>query len=209
MSSTKINPTRMRRFVGQADSRGQGVGGVCAPLKGATPPTISPGREDVKKVFLQLSKEEQKKLLDEVAADQLLAMSGQPSKARDLAMWAEAVHKALEDVIGTGAVDAPGVGLLKRLLGASAAWGPVDQFMQTSRLQEAPVQERQHIFHTLATLLVARAQQVARHSGAPLGPKLVCNCTINISGIFDAAFPGYVASGLARMVVRSHTQGQA
>lgn len=181
---------------------GRGVGDP--PLKGVSPLPPTPTREEeARKVFHQLTPQQQKKLLDELSADQLLATSGKSAKEREVGMWAEAVHKALQEAMGSVTVDLPGVQVVRRLLGPEGAWQHVRSFMEVSRLHEGTVQERQLAYHVLASLLVSHARTVARKTGAPLGPKLVANCTVNLPGVFDASFPGYLASGLARLVVRS------
>jgi hypothetical protein len=75
--------------------------------------------------------------------------------------------------------------------------------MRASKLLDLPVLERQQAYNLVAELLVQYAKVAARRSGAPMSPKLVANCSQNVAGVFDSAFPGYAASGLARMVVRA------
>lgn len=200
-------PTRRLMSVGSAATAHAGRGVDAPPLEGGTPlPPAADQVEELKKVCLQLPPKQLKKMLDELAASQLLDLSGVSAADRDLGMWAEAVHKALQDCLGSSGQDLPGVQAVRKLLSASSHWAPVQAFMQASKLDQGTVQERQLAYHCLAGLLVRHARGVARHTGAPLVPKFVANCCHNISGVFDEAFPGYVASGLARLVVKRTQQ---
>lgn len=74
--------------------------------------------------------------------------------------------------------------------------------MTSSKLSELRVVERQAVYNLLAELLVEHAGYVARKSGAPLGPKLIGQCTGSLPGVFEASFPGYLAAGLAPILAR-------
>lgn len=124
-------------------------------------------------------------------------------KSRDLDMWSVAVHSALVRVIGGGSGGVPGPVLVKRLLAPVSIWGPVADFMQASGLDKLKVQERQAAYYTLAELLVGHARAVSKKSRAPLSVKLVGNCTGNLMGVFENAFPGYLQAGLAKVVAKT------
>lgn len=149
----------------------------------------------MKELVGSLGVEQRKELLAYLALEQ--QATKQPS--RDLEMWSVAVVEALDKAIG------PSIGALviRKQLSASTAWNPVAQFMEASRLQDLTVVERQGIYTLLAKLLVKHAREVAQRSGAPLSGKLVASCAGNLPGVFDGAFPGYLAAGLAPMVARS------
>jgi len=119
---------------------------------------------------------------------------------RDLDMWVAAVYEGLQTAFGAG--DGAGVGpaAVKRTLGSPACWGPVAEFMGFSKLDQLKVAERQSVYQLLAGLVIKHARYVSSHSGAPMSAKLVGSVSVNIAGIFDQAFPGYLASGLAKMV---------
>lgn len=146
---------------------------------------------------------EQKQLLDRAAAAQLLLVESKRAD-RDVSMWSAAAYDAFCRVIG--GVGAAGVGpqVARRLLGAATAWQPVEQFMSVAGLSELPVVDRQAVYNMLADLLVQHAKELARYTGAPFSVKFIANLAQNISGVFDAAFPGYLEAGLAHVVARRH-----
>ena len=127
--------------------------------------------------------------------------SGQGS-GRDLEMWAQAVYEALGDAVGVEVGAGQGPALIKRTLAVPAAWAPVTTFMASSKLSTLMVVERQAIYVMLAKMVVQNARYIARKSGAPLAARLVGSCAANVASLFDNAFPGYVASGLALMVAK-------
>jgi hypothetical protein len=148
-----------------------------------------------------MSVAEQKELLDKLSASLLLA-SATDSKDRDLAMWSEAVHERLTEALGGGRASTSGVVVTRKLLATTAAWSPVRTFVDTTKLSELRVVDRQAVYMLLADLLVRHARSVAQRSGAPFSAKLVANCTVNLPGLFDAAFPGYIEAGLVRVIAR-------
>lgn len=76
--------------------------------------------------------------------------------------------------------------------------------MSVAGLSELPVVDRQAVYNMLADLLVQHAKELARYTGAPFSVKFIANLAQNISGVFDAAFPGYLEAGLAHVVARRH-----
>lgn len=117
-------------------------------------------------------------------------------------MWATAVHEALQEALGGSLGSTVGPMAVQRIVGTHKAFEPVSEFMAHSRLREVQVVERLALYRLLAELLVAHARKVARHVDAPLSLKLVVNCTNNVAGLFDSAFPGYLGAGLAHIVAR-------
>lgn len=148
----------------------------------------------------QLSDKQRKALLDQLALKQQTAVLA--SRDRDLDMWVIAVTAALVSALGDEDGGGPGPVLIKRVCGAFSVWSPVRAFCERLGLLDLKVVERQAAFAFLVQLLVERARAVSHYSGAPLGPKLVANCSADLAGIFERAFPGYLASGLAGVVVR-------
>ena len=128
-------------------------------------------------------------------------------QTRDVDMWAGAIQTALAALNGGGGGAVQGVMVIKRYVGNPAAWGPVRDFMKTSKLDSLTVTERQSCYNMLAKLVTENAKSVARYTGIPLTTKLVAGCAANISGIFQRSFPGYLESGLALMVARRLTAG--
>ena len=147
-----------------------------------------------------LSSGERKKVLDHLLLDTQL--NGESEADRDISMWAEAVHREVTRRLGSSDGGLVGPGIVRRLVAVGTSWKPVQQFMQSSKLAELQVTERQRAYYLLAELLVRHALVVARRSGAPFSVKLVAQCTNNLPGVFEDSFPGYLEAGLARMVAR-------
>ena len=149
-----------------------------------------------------LSTADRKLLLDQLLLDRNTT-SGGKSQVRDVAMWAASVHQALEKAVGASGGELVGQAVVAKWLGSGTVWKPVADFMQSSKLHELAVADRQQVYNMLATLLVAHAREVSRRSGAPLSVKLVGQCTGNLPGVFESSFPGYLENGLAKMVARA------
>lgn len=169
---------------------------------GVSPPSLGTGTVELQNLLNladQLKPKDRKELLDRLALQHGLEVAPTASD-RDLNMWSEAVHCALEESLGGEMGAGVGVLAIRRLVGARSAWAPVSEFMRTSKLSDLTVMERQSCYGMLAKLLVDHARYVARQSGAPLGPKLVSSCAGSIRGIVDRAFPGYLAAGLLHVI---------
>lgn len=82
-------------------------------------------------------------------------------------------------------------------------------FMADAKFDQLKVAERQSVYALLAQMVVTQAQAISRNGYAPLGPKLVANCSQNIAGLFDQNFPGYLRAGLAHIVARQLTRTAA
>lgn len=148
----------------------------------------------------QLSAKDRKALLDTLLLEQQL--DDGPPAARDVAMWAEAVHREFTQAVGSADGGLVGPGVVRKAVQVGTSWKPVLSFMQSSKLMELSVTERQRAYYMLAQMLVRHARSVARHTGTPLTLKLVCNCTGALAGLFDNAFPGYLEAGLAKVIAR-------
>ena len=151
----------------------------------------------------KMSTKDRKAVLDSLLLEQQL--SDGPKANRDLDMWAEAVHREFTQRLGSADGGLVGPALVRKAVAVGTSWAPVQAFMETSKLQELPVVERQRAYYMLAELVVRHALGVARHTGIPLSVKLVSQCTGNLPGLFDNAYPGYLEAGLAKMVAR-HTE---
>lgn len=163
--------------------------------------TEAPDSDSVLKLANQLSPADRKALLDKLALQHGLESTPAASD-RELNMWTEAIHDALQEALGSSAGADVGFLVVRRTVGARSAWAPVTEFMELSRLSELTVTEKRQAYRLLAQLLVDHARFVARKSGAPLGPKLVGSCAGSIRGVFENSFPGYLQAGLARVVAR-------
>lgn len=204
-------PAVTRRSVGAGTI--DGLGREESPLKGGSLPTPVTGSvkeeigvSNVLDLANQLTAAQRQELLDQLALNNQL--TNKAATNPDLDLWAQAIHNALGEVIGAEEGGSYGVMLIKRILGSTAAWRPVEKFMSVSRLGEAKRTERYSVYLLLARMLVEHAATVASRSGAPLSAKLVGTCTVNLPGVFEKNFPGYLAAGLAPMVAKQ-MQGYA
>jgi hypothetical protein len=160
-----------------------------------------PSLDHVKTLADQLTVAERKELLAYLASLQL----DETGRGRDVDMWSQSIYDALTATIGTGGGGVVGPLAVKRLVAARSSWAYVETFMAATKLDELTVAERQSVYTMLARLLVDRAAAVAKHAHVPLTPKLVANNTGDLAAIFDEAFPGYAAAGLARFVAKRLT----
>lgn len=161
--------------------------------------TVSPSHivESVEQAALGMSKADRQALFDR------LSLSLQESEAtRDSGMWAQAVVRALQTVLGAGGASAYGPAVAKGVVGAVKAFAPIAEFIKTVGLDEFHIVERQAALNFLAEMVVADADDFARHAGIPLGVKLVSQRQANVRGIFDRAFPSYLSAGLGKIVFR-------
>jgi len=149
-----------------------------------------------------LSSADQQRLLDHLSLAARHLRFNDSQTERDLGMWAAAVGAEVSARTSTGTMSGCGPLLLRKLLGAATSWAQVQDFMRVTKLAELSVVERQSVYNLLAQLLLQYAERVSERTGAPLTPKLVCSCASSIAGIFDSAFPGYAASGLAPIMAR-------
>ena len=162
---------------------------------------------DILATASQLTAKQRQELLDQLSLANKMTRAS--DNDRDLDMWATAVHAALTDRVTASDGSAYGRLLVKQSLASTQNWRPMQEFMEQSRLNELKVVERASVYHMLADLLVDHARSVAQRSGAPLGPKLVGNCTHAMAGVFDQAFPGYLRAGLAKIAARQLVRGTA
>lgn len=177
------------------------------PLKGLGGGGLNSGSEasqrklelqDLLHLADQLNVAERRELLDRLA----LKAQTADRPDRDIEMWAGAVYDALQDQLGASAGAMGGPLVIKRVVGATSSWKPVEQFMKASKLAELKVPNRLAVYRMLARMLVDYVDDLARSSRLPLTPKLVANCSGHLPGLFEASFPGYLQAGLAHMVAR-------
>ena len=150
--------------------------------------------DDILGLTAELSAAARKELLARLA----LAESGRTSaQDRDLNMWSQAVYDALVKVQGTSV---PGPAVIKKLVGVSAAWEPLRDFMTATKLQDLAVVKRQSVYVLLARLVVEEAEDFCKWAKAPLGPKIVATRCRHVAGTFNKSFPGYIQAGLVSLV---------
>jgi hypothetical protein len=177
-------------------------GGVSPSLRGEpTPPHFSENEsEEIITAWRQLNRMQQRAMLAKMSLE--LQQGPSAEESRDVDLWSDAVYSALRDAIGPSDASGHGPQVVRRLMGASSAWAPVAEFITNGRLDKLRPAERMAVFGLLAKLLVARAKRVAARADIPLSAKLVAQNTPHIAGIFDNAFPGYLANGLIGSVSR-------
>lgn len=180
--------------------------GLLSPSKGGSNNNpILEGKEEVNEVAIlekwrQLDRSGQRAVLAKMSFE--LQNTSSSEESRDVDLWAVAVTSALREALGPSDGAGHGPQVVRRLLGASSAWTPVAEFIATGRIGNLRPAERLAVFDLLAKLLVERAKRVAARADIPLSAKLVAQNAVHIAGIFDNAFPGYLANGLVGAVSR-------
>lgn len=206
-------PSVTSRVEEKTQSRGLGGEEYGTPFGVPSSPHVSPGecRKEKKESNVaslleqanSLTAAQRQELLDNLALNNQLTHKAATN--RDLDMWAEAVAIALDEVVGSNTGEGGGSYgslLVKRSLGSSACWRPIEAFMEKSKLRSLMVNERQAIYLLLARLLVEHCKERCRYVGAPLSLKFVSQQTSSVAGVFEQSFPGYLAAGLAPMVAK-------
>lgn len=143
-----------------------------------------------------------KQLLDHLA----LKSTTEQHDPRDVDMWSGAVYEALQRALGASGGSLGGPMTVKRAVGATSSFGFIRDFVADAGLADAAVMEKQAFYKLLARLLVNHAADVARHVGAPLSVKFVANNSVNVAAVFERSFPGYLRSGLARVMLGALTR---
>lgn len=151
---------------------------------------------DVLELVTELNKQStstRKRILDELALG--LKQESSTSASRDVEMWLKAVTTELTAVLASQFYF--GNAMKQSVVG----WSYVEEFMHSSGLSRCSVVQRAGIYRILASLLIKHAQHIAEHVGQPLSLKFVLSCSNAVPGLFDAAYPGYLSSGMASAVV--------
>lgn len=184
--------------------RGEGVR-MGAPVRAGDAPTRTYAKEDkVNSLLVEvsaLSAAERKELLARLALSESSRVSDQD---RDVTMWSQALYDALVKVQGTSV---PGPAVIKKLVSVPAAWAPMRDFMEATKLQDLAVVRRQSVYVLLARLIVEEAEEFCEWAQAPLGPKIVATRCRHVAGTFNKAFPGYIQAGLVGLVAKQLGRG--
>lgn len=200
-------PPKRRREVLPADDLKSEIGEVSLPIK-YTPRGVNiflgvdaeKQDEELLGQWRQLDNMSRRRILAKMSLELQNASAGDDARTIDL--WSFAVYSALRDALGPSSGAGHGEQVVRRLMGASSAWQPVAEFIGNGRIEKLRPAEQLAVFDMLAKLLVARAKRVAQRADIPLTPKLVAQNTQHIAGVFDNAFPGYLANGLIGSVSR-------
>lgn len=171
------------------------------------------GIETIKKLCRDLSPSQRKEVrdyityLDKEEKQNLLASSrtGQ-SLSRDEEMLADSLEQSLAEALGTPrqAHNRPAA-----ILGSLRdCYAIVEAFVQATGLSRSKSYERKALYNMLAGMLVDYSRQLATKIGAPLSFKFVLQNSAKMPALFDLAYPGYAASGLAGIVADRLLQHQ-
>lgn len=145
-----------------------------------------------------LSTQDQQSLLDHLALQRKASRKVSTDTTRS-DLWFGAVTEALDDVLRSGGLASPGLGILKKNYGDSFV--AVETFIK-SAAPTLTVTEKTAFYRILAKLLVEHADFVAKKSGIPLSAKLLFNCMGSLPGLVDNTFPGYTQAGLLPLVIK-------
>ena len=198
------------RLRSQSKTEGRGVtgGSIDSPLTTPLPNSglelsfsgdTEKGKDHVDSLLdaaRKLTKEQRKSLLAQLALD---LQTSKKDSSRDLDMWSHGVYVALTKVL---AGHNYGELLVRKTIQAPAYWSPVQEFMEASGFSQCSVTERQGIYQLLGDLVVRSAARTSARKAIPLTLKFVASCSANVAATFEQEFPGYIASGLAKVVVR-------
>lgn len=193
---------RSRLRTSQASKKEGGVRGKSIDSPIHHPPPICSGAdqkidsvESLLEATKGLSLAEKKALVAQLS----LALATGEDAARDQSMWSSAVYQALSK-----AVPAHGYGemLVRKQMSASASWSHVRDFMQASDFSSCSVVERQGIYNLLADLLLRYVRRISARQGLPVTLKLIASCSAHVGATFESEFPGYLSSGLGKVIVR-------
>lgn len=142
-----------------------------------------------------LSVEERQRLLDHLALSLQENLSPQH---RELAAWSEAVRESVEAAVQINLPPA----LIRRAYAARSAWKPVEGIFAAARLEKVEVAVRSLVYRLFADILVEHAVYAAKKAEVPLSVKFLVNCSVNLPGLVENAFPGYLAAGLLPVVAK-------
>lgn len=193
---------RSRLRTSQASKKEGGVRGksIDSPIH-HPPPICSGADQKVDLVESLLAATESLSLAEKKAlvAKLSLELTGSADASRDQSMWASAIYQALSK-----AVPAHGYGelLVRKQMSASNSWCHVRDFMQASDFSSCSVVERQGIYNLLADLLLRYVRRISARQGLPVTLKLIASCSAHVGATFESEFPGYLSSGLGKVIVR-------
>lgn len=208
MSGSRVSLTRPKRsasspsFSSTNRTPAQDRGGSTPSIEGGTTPGCPVEPKDRKQLLLEQIKQLPAEEREEFLALLSLDVKSTSTQDRDADLWSSAVHTALQNALGStlsGSAASPLV--VHRTVATREILVGLRGFIKRAGLEREQVTARFAVYRLLADLAVNRASEVAKATGAPMSPKLIANCATNMAGLFDAAFPGYLRSGLASVVV--------
>lgn len=121
-------------------------------------------------------------------------------------MWADSLEQLLGQALGSP--PAPRMRPPTILGSLRDSYKAVELFVQAAGLFRTASYDRKATYNLLAGLVVEYAKQLAAKIGAPLSFKFVLQNVEKLPALFDRAYPGYVASGLASIVINQLLKSQ-
>lgn len=155
-------------------------------------------RKEVRDYIAYLDKEQKQILLTSTRTGQSLS--------RDEEMLADSLEQLLAEALGTPRQARHRPAAI--LASLRDCYATVEAFVQAAGLSRNKSYDRKALYNLLAGMLVDYSRQLAAKIGAPLSFKFVLQNTDKIPALFDRAYPGYAASGLAGIVVDQLLQNQ-
>lgn len=146
-----------------------------------------------------MSKEDRKQIFDYLL---LLSQETTGEAERSLSIWNECCYSQLSVLVPGLPPVRPGTRLYPAL---KESHKQVEDFISATGFGSLTTAERKTLYLTLASLLVYRARHLASKTTAPLGMRLVLQSSADLPSLFDAAFPGYLRSGLGRRILTNMT----
>lgn len=147
--------------------------------------------EDIKRAMAQLSLSQ----LREIESFAVLGQSQKEKADRHDVMFAEAfreaLHKRLRLAIRNS--DVPSVSKARRI---------ADDFIVELGVEKLTVMERQRAYDLFASLLCEHALNLSDALGISVSVPFVLKQAHRLPFLFDQAFPGYAASGMAERVLK-------
>ena len=184
--------------------RGKGKGehtpyvsrGVVCSLSPSVTTTEVAAVEEIKKRIKALSTTSRKQLLDYTLL--LSQPTASSDKDRSTLMWRDSVVRALRKRLPGAVTDLPPKVLVAE---SNASVRKVEDFLHSLTPVALSTPERKASYDLLADLLATRAYEIAQRASIPLSLKLILTTADQLHGVFDAAFPGYLQSGMGIRVI--------
>jgi hypothetical protein len=160
------------------------------------------GIEECKQIFTALNSDTQQQLLDYM----LLIRQQQKltsSQERKLNMWTDSLATELGRSLGQSNRMFP----LPLLSGAKSMFKQVEILMKDINMQDLNTPNTKAMYNMIARVLVHQASVVSAKAKIPVSMKLVLQTTTPIAALIDNHFPGYIQSGLMKMVMTQMKNG--
>lgn len=141
-------------------------------------------------------------LIQSKASDTRSGLRPSQKLTRDENLWLDSLHLKLSEATGISSSNPLVASGHDRT--RTASFELAEAFLKDAGIWQKESYARKAVYDLLAGLLVAYAKQVTHKLKIPLGMKFVLQNTDKLPELFDLAYPGYLQSGLARMVIAGH-----